>query len=158
MFDVEGTAYTAGANGQIYVWDANSSLDRAIKGHTSEVTALVHENGKLISGGKDNKVIIYTAKTGEYKQEKVIDLGESSARGIDYFNGKILVGLRNGSIYEVNEATEDKKLIHASHHEGEAWGLQVIPETHSIMSIGDDNKLMEFDFESKKFLRKGTIA
>lgn len=38
-------------------------------------------------------------------------------------NGKILLGLRNGMIYEVNEESEEKKLLMASHHDGEAWGL-----------------------------------
>jgi WD40 repeat protein len=127
-FDVEGTAYTAGANGQIYLWDTNSQLDRVLKAHTAEVTALIHENGKLISGGKDNKLVIYKAHGGEYTMEKTIDLDGSYPKAIDYFNGKVLLGLRNGNIYEVNESTEDKKLLMASHHEGEAWGLEVIPE------------------------------
>lgn len=73
-------------------------------------------------------------------------------------NGKILAGLRNGSIYEINEETEDKKQLLASHHEGEAWGLQVIPEDSTIMTIGDDNKIMVFDYENRKFVKKGTIS
>lgn len=46
----------------------------------------------------------------------------------------------------------------ASHHEGEAWGLEVIPEDNTIMTIGDDNKIMVFDYENKKFIKKGTIS
>ena len=46
----------------------------------------------------------------------------------------------------------------ASHHEGEAWGLEVVPEDNVILTIGDDNKVMVFDYEQKKFLRKGTIS
>lgn len=46
----------------------------------------------------------------------------------------------------------------ASHHEGEAWGLEVIPEDNTIMTIGDDNKVLVFDYENKKFVRKGTIS
>jgi len=86
---------------------------------------LTHENGKLISGGKDNKIVIYSAKGGEYNLEKTIDLESSYPRSLDYFNGKILAGLRNGSIYEIIEDTEEKKHILASHHEGEAWGLKL---------------------------------
>jgi TATA-box binding protein (TBP) (component of TFIID and TFIIIB) len=37
-----------------------------LKAHTNEVTALVYESGKLISGGKDSKIAIYSAKGGEY--------------------------------------------------------------------------------------------
>jgi len=68
---------------------------------------LCHENGKLITGGTDNKIMVFAAKDGSVKLEKSFDLGDSSARGIDYFNGKILVGLRSGYIYEINEQTEE---------------------------------------------------
>ena len=122
------------------------------------MTALVHENGKLISGGKDNKIVIYSAKGGEYNLEKTIDFETSYPRSLDYFNGKILAGLRNGSIFEVNEETEERRQLLASHHEGEAWGLEIVPEDNTIMSIGDDNKIMVFDYENKKFIKKGSIS
>lgn len=32
------------------------------------------------------------------------------------------------------------------HHEGEAWGLAVCPEENSIFTIGDDNKIMQFNY------------
>jgi len=130
-----------------------------LKAHTAECGAVIHENGKLISGGKDNKIIIYSAPgEGVYKLEKAIDLVGSFTKAIDYFNGNILVGMRNGSIYEINEETEEKKLLMASHHEGEAWGLDIVPSSNSIFTVGDDNKIMEFDYENKRFIRKGTIA
>lgn len=80
-------------------------------------------NGKIFAGGIDGFIHIFSGKGSDIKIEKSINLGESSARGIDYYNGKLLVGLRNGSVFEINEGSEDKKLIMASHHEGEAWGL-----------------------------------
>jgi hypothetical protein len=133
-----------------------------VKGHASEVTAMrsVGTGGdmKLITGGKDSKVMVFGGKGSDIKVEKVIDLGESSARGIDYLNGKILVGLRNGNIFEVNEGNENKKLVMASHHEGEAWGLAVVGSSNTLLSIGDDNKILEFDYKEKKFLRKGVIS
>ena len=46
----------------------------------------------------------------------------------------------------------------ASHHEGEAWGLEVIPEDGIILTIGDDNKVMIFDYVNKKYLNKGSIS
>ena len=109
VFDVEGYAYTGGQNGNIYVWEQNNTLEKIHKGHQSEITGLVHENGKLITGAKDGNLMIFSATGGEVKPEKTINLGESSARGLDYINGKILVGLRSGTIYEINESTEEKK-------------------------------------------------
>lgn len=157
-FDIDGTAYTSGINGQIYTWDITGQLDKVLKGHSAEVTALIHENGKLISGGKDSKIIIHSAKGGEYTLEKTIDMGESYPRSIDYLNGKVLVGLRNGSIYEINESTEEKKHLLASHHEGEAWGLEIAPEKNIIVTVGDDNKILVFDYEQKKLITQGVIS
>lgn len=82
----------------------------------------------------------------------------SFAKGIDYLNGKILVGLRNGRIYEINESSNEQKLLLNSHHEGEAWGLDLNPETHSVFTCGDDNKIMEFNYQEKKFKREGLIS
>jgi WD40 repeat protein len=67
VFDTEGNCYTAGANGSIYVWDPSNQLQREVKGvHTGEITALAHENGKLISGGRDGKLVINaTNQAGE---------------------------------------------------------------------------------------------
>lgn len=102
--------------------------------------------------------MIHSARGGVYSLEKTIDFETSYPRSLDYFNGKILAGLRNGSIFELDEASEDKKLLMASHHEGEAWGIEVIPEDNTIMSIGDDNKIMVYDYENRKFIKKGSIS
>lgn len=102
--------------------------------------------------------MIYSAQGGEYTLEKTIDLDASYPKSLDYLNGKILVGLRNGSILEINEQTLEKKLLLASHHEGESWGLEVVPEEKTILTVGDDNKIMAFDYANRKFIKQGTIS
>lgn len=42
-----------------------------------------------------------------------------------------------------------------SHHEGETWGLEVVETKDGenlLFTIGDDNKILMFDFEAKKFI------
>lgn len=68
---------------------------------------MCYENGKLITGAKDSKVLIFGGKSGDLKLEKTIDMVDSSPRGIDYFNGKFLIGTRNGNIFEINENNTD---------------------------------------------------
>jgi hypothetical protein len=46
----------------------------------------------------------------------------------------------------------------SSHHEGETWGLQIIPEDNTIITVGDDNKIMTFDYANRRFLRQGKIS
>lgn len=76
------------------------------------------------------------------------------------FNGNLLVGLRNGSILEFNEAltadSAEERIIMQSHFEGEIWGLDVMPG--KVITSGDDNKIMMFDYETKKYERKGTVS
>jgi WD40 repeat protein len=160
-FDTEGTCYSAGANGMIYTWDAQGQLDKVIKAHAQEITALIHEHGKLISGSKDRKIMVHSTKAGgEVTHEKTIELDgiTSYPKSLDYYNGKILVGFRNGSIYEINEESGEKKLLLASHHEGESWGLEVIPEDKTIITTGDDNKIMTFDYANRRFVRQGAVS
>ena len=157
-FDTEGVCYTAGANGSIYTWDTQGQLDKVVKVSSQEITALSHENGKLIAGSKDGKLTFLTTAGGDCTVEQTIDLGGSHPKSVDYFNGKILVGLRNGNIVEIDEATQAQKVLLASHHEGEAWGLEVIPEEKRIVTVGDDNKVMVFDYANRKFVTQGTLS
>ena len=62
-----------------------------------------HENNKLITGAKDKKIMIFSGKGGALKHEKTLDFGDFPCRGIDSYNGKILLGTRDGSIFELNE-------------------------------------------------------
>jgi outer membrane protein assembly factor BamB len=101
-----------------------------------------------------------TKPGGEVTHEKTIELEgiTSYPKSLDYYNGKILVGFRNGSIYEINEESGEKKLLLASHHEGESWGLEVIPEDKTIITTGDDNKIMTFDYANRRFVRQGAVS
>lgn len=93
----------------------------------------------MITGGKDNKILIHGA---DLNVEKTIEFEGSFPKSIDSYNGKILTGMRNGTMYEIDEESGKKTLLMNGHHEGEAWGLAVCPEANSIFTIGDDNKIM----------------
>jgi len=109
-----------------------------------------------VSGGKDGKLLIFNGS--DLTLEKSIDFEGSFPKAIDYMGGKILVGMRNGSIFEIDEASQEKRHILASHHEGEAWGLEVLDQDGQFLTCGDDNKVMLFDYVNKKFIDQGTVA
>lgn len=54
--DNEGWFYTGGANGHIHMWADNCQVVKSIKAHADQITAMNVEGGKLITGGKDNKI------------------------------------------------------------------------------------------------------
>lgn len=103
-----------------------------------------------------------SAAGGSFKLEKFIDISSSFPRSIDLFNGNLLVGLRNGSILEFKDAmTSDsptENTLMQSHFEGEVWGLEVIQGQNKVITSGDDNKFMMYDFVTRQFERKGTVS
>ena len=61
------------------------------------------------------------------------------ASSIDVLDGKILLGHDNGRIVTVNVDGTDQQLHNYSHCDGEAWGLEIIPEAGTFLTCGDDN-------------------
>jgi hypothetical protein len=49
-----------------------------------------------------------------------------------------LVGLRSGTIYKVDIATDIKKAIMNSHSDGEVWGMS-LPRDEIVVTTADDN-------------------
>jgi hypothetical protein len=67
------------------------------------------------------------------------------------FNGVILLGLKNGSICELEWSADGSKkpnVVMTSHADGETWGLDVVTlengETRVITS-GDDNRILAYN-------------
>jgi hypothetical protein len=126
---------------------------------------------KLIAGSKDQKISIITiASGGNFKLEKLIDLSAIPALGglplilpksVDFFNGNLIVGLRNGSIIEIKSALDtapqEAKVLVQSHFEGEAWGLETLDDG-TVVTCGDDNRVMMFDSISRQFVRGAKIS
>ena len=133
-----------------------------MKAHASQITAIEAVGGKIISGGKDKRIAIIEAKNGNFKLEKFIDLSASFPKSLDFFNGNLLVGLRNGSIVEFKEALTaenvSEKILMQSHFEGEVWGLELIESENKVITCGDDNQFKEYNYGDKACLRSGKLS
>ena len=102
-----------------------------------------------------------SATGGVFKLEKFIDISSSYPRSIDFFNGNLLVGLRNGSIIEfkdVMSGQSTENCLIQSHFEGEVWGLELVPSQNKVITSGDDNKFLMYDYNSHTLDRKGTVS
>lgn len=73
----------------------------------------------LLSGGADLKVNVINPETMNVITS--VDV-EAVPRSVDY-SKYLLVGLRNGTIYEYDMQSNTKEAIMHSHHDGEVWGL-----------------------------------
>lgn len=169
-FDEEGWCYTGGDNGLIQLWANDNAVAKTIKAHSASVTAIATDKNKLLSGSKDQKVAIITILgAGNFKLEKLIDLSSITpslplpiAKSLDFYQGNLLVGLRNGTILELKSALEpDSKeqpqIKIQSHFTGEAWGL-ASAGNNKIVTCCDDNRVLMFDTQAHAFVRGGKVS
>jgi len=108
----------------------------------------------ILSGGTDKVVKVSDATT---MQELNLITLDSSPRSVDYAR-YLLIGLRNGSVLECDVKKEIKETIAHSHHDGEVWGLCVIPSQNKYVTSGDDNKILMFDMQSKRCIQRGYVV
>ena len=79
------------------------------------------------------------------------------ASSLDILDGKILVGHDNGRIQTVNVDGSGKELVNVSHHDGEAWGLEILQDRGTFLTCGDDNQIYEFSVKDKRVVKEGKI-
>lgn len=139
----------------VYVWNGRD-LSSTIKAHNGGfICALRFAEGKLYSGGKDGNIAIIN--TSSLSVEKTISFNGTLIRAIDVLGQKALVGLRDGTIYEVELGSQNKKAIMESHSDGEVWGLAAADDTHVVTS-GDDNKIKTWNIATRKCEATGVIS
>lgn len=157
-FDDDGICYSGGQNGAVHCWDQRGELGIVLKAHSAECTAIVAGEGLLISTGKDFKITIHTSDKGKFEYVRQISLQHQfHASSIDLMQGKILIGHDNGRICTTDLEGKSFVTHSISHHDGEAWGLEVIPKQGTFLTCGDDNQFMEVSIRERKVLRSGKI-
>lgn len=108
------------------------------------IGAIVYTDGMLYSGGKDGRVNIIDG--GSLECVKAITFG-TLPRAIDVHDGKLIVGLRTGSIIECDLESESMTPLMESHNDGEVWGL-AMDDSH-VYTSGDDNQVKKWDPSSR---------
>jgi len=106
----------------------------------------------IVTSGKDGQLITWDE---HFVKKSSVNLG-SSAKAIDINeSGKIVVGLKNGNIVEVDGT--DVKTLMKSHCDGELWGLDICPQTGLVITTADDNKILVTDPKTRKVVNEGII-
>lgn len=142
-FNDKNTCFAGGIDGKIYVF-LDGALSKDIQAHTGPIHTLNWVEESLLSGGQDKKINKFDK---DLTKLLTVDV-PSIPRALDMLNGKILVGMRNGSIICIS-GSETAIEIMTSHDEGEVWGLEVL-EDGKILTTGDDNKLMLWNSKERK--------
>lgn len=152
-FNSDGDAVSGGINGSVYLWK-DRSLSKCEKRHKGGIDSMTcTPNGQTISGGRDHKICIMD---NALNLQSTIDCVDNP-RALDFVDGKLLGGFRNGDIAEcdTNSGT-DFITIMQSHSDGEVWGMDFINDGQ-IVTVADDNKIMKWDINERKCLGHGTV-
>jgi WD40 repeat protein len=147
-----GNCITGALNGYVYVWSGNSCT-KTIKAHTGLISTISAIPGGVVTGGKDNVLIIFTEEFKEIRRVKVSACPKALDQNGD---GSFVVGLRDGTIVEFVNGTQPR-VVMSSHSDGETWGLTICPNTGYVITTSDDNKIMVWDPKNRKCINTGTI-
>jgi WD40 repeat protein len=147
-----GNCITGSLNGSVYVWSGNQCV-KTIKAHTGLISTISAIPGGVVTGGKDNLLIVWTEEFKELRRLQV----PSCPKALDQDgNGNFVVGLRDGTIAQYVNGSQPK-VVMSSHSDGEQWGLAICPNTGLILTVADDNKVMAWDPVSRKCVSTGIL-
>ncbi len=153
-WDNKGNCFTGGCNSQIYHW-VDRNCQGTVKAHKSGfICSIRWMNDTLYSGGKDGQVVITDPSSMTVKS--AIDFG-CLIRAIDVKDNNLLVGLRDGTIYQSDLSGGNKKILMESHSEGELWGLASVDDNR-IVTSGDDNKVKVWNINDRKCVSTGKVS
>lgn len=108
-------------------------------------------DNKLLTGGYDGKLICWDL--GSMEQVWTNELGcLIRAISFDSVNGRIVLGLRNGTIQTMApEEGAEAVCVMKGHSDGEVWGLDLASDGTAWTSC-DDNKCIQWDVANHKWL------
>ena len=139
-YNSEGQAVITNIKGSVLTFKGRQCCNFNQGVHKGAIFAAYMDEGDVLyTGGKDGFV--------RSSDGKEWDFGHT-LRSVDVSGGKIVVGLRNGTIAE--QALEDNDSIAVlmqSHYEGEVWGLDKFGDGKTLITSGDDNCIMVWDYE-----------
>jgi len=145
-----GKWVSGSSTGSLYIWD-NHNCVKTVEAHTGIISAVTTVGDLIITGGKDNKVHIFDSA---YHLKSTYDV-KSNPKALDYNDGNVLAGLRDGTIVELN--SNGSRTLMASHCDGETWGLAIDHTTGFVLTTGDDNKILAWDPKERKIAFEGII-
>jgi microtubule-associated protein-like 6 len=158
MLDItfdEKFCYSAANDGQLYQWSDNT-LVTTIKAHEGPVFALASVKEGLLTGGKDQKIIMWGPGL---KAIRTFEVGAYVIRGICAKGDKMLIGTIDGSILECNTAANSTpKALVQGHGMGEVWGLATHPSEQKYATASDDKTLRIWDAPSRKQIAKKDLT
>jgi WD40 repeat protein len=141
-FGPDGTCYSGGATGTVYVWKGRQ-LGKTFQVGNGMINGITVTDSQVVVGA-DNTIAVY-----DTSYNKVTEYPTTNpARAVDIKDGNIVAGLRDGTIIEIDQSGNQKTIMY-SHSDGETWGL-ALDQSDVVVTCGDDNKIIAWDPNTRK--------
>ncbi|CDK26095.1 unnamed protein product [Kuraishia capsulata CBS 1993] len=154
--------YGCGMNGKLVTWDLNShssfTLGESMKFrncHSFPIVGMVQDSGKSYTCGIDGVVCFWSlfidtgGPMGNPIQLVDDTKGEElSISALTNYEGDSIVGCENGDVYRVKLETGKLEKL-TSHIKGLVTGLDVDPESATVITAGLDKTIHQIDLISK---------
>eukprot|EP00742_Colponemidia_sp_Colp-10_P006323 GILJ01006777.1.p1 GENE.GILJ01006777.1~~GILJ01006777.1.p1 ORF type:complete len:2262 (-),score=409.36 GILJ01006777.1:195-6980(-) len=145
---------TGTISGHLYKW-SGPALTQVISAHEGAVYALYTlQDGRIVSGGKDGKVKIWSTALTVTKTVDIRSLlptvVDPCVRAVCMNGDNLLIGTRGGQIITV-DARNAATVVQEGHFDGELWGVATNPaKPAQFVTVGDDKMLRIWDSKTRK--------
>ncbi|KAJ3445120.1 wd-40 repeat protein [Anaeramoeba flamelloides] len=135
------TILTGSRSGQIYVWSSESkAIVKKIRAHTGPCFALnLVENGDIISGGKDGKVLTFDSNTYSLKKQ-IKSIVSGPLRAVDIHQNLVVTGSQKNQIW-ITDLSKNESRMELFSHSKDVYGLSSHPQSGQFISLSDDRSV-----------------
>ena len=158
--------FTGGSDGKIYHWK-NDEVAKFYDNNKGSVMSIACRSddkvGELVIAGGSDKTLSLYKFTGSLQKMWVVEVA-AAPRSVDLFQGRFLLGLKNGSLVDMPLSTDGsgrQTTVMTSHCDGEVWGLDVQTLDDGslrLLTSADDNRILCYNVKEHKALAEGLVG
>jgi WD40 repeat protein len=121
------------------------------------VYSVINTERGILTGGRDANICVFDNKFAITQTMGFF----AAISSVCVTGSKLVVGTENAEVLEVVDYLEDTapNVVVQAHHDGELYALDINPvQMTQFVTVGEDNKIILWDANSRKMLKMGIIS